>query len=84
MTKKISSAQMRASRLTPMSAFDLAKSKVGATIRAGRVVDGENSATPANEAALAGALRAGVDHRRHRWRYQAFVSARTKQEQIRT
>jgi hypothetical protein len=65
MTKKISSAQMRAARaLLRWSALDLAKaSKVGvATIRRVEVVDGEIPVTLANEAALRQALEAaGVE-----------------------
>jgi hypothetical protein len=65
MTKKISSAQMRAARaLLRWSAVDLAKaSKVGvATIRRVEVVDGEIPVTLANEAALRRALEAaGVE-----------------------
>src|SRR4030088_2958273 len=65
MAKKISSAQMRAARaLLRWTALDLAKaSKVGvATIRRVEVIDGEISATPANEAALRHALEAaGVE-----------------------
>jgi hypothetical protein len=61
MTRKISSAQMRAARaLLRWTALDLAKaSKVGvATIRRVEVIDGEISATQANEAALRHALEA--------------------------
>ena len=65
MAKKMSSAQMRAARaLLRWTALDLAKaSKVGvATIRRVEVVDGEISATLANEAALRHALEAaGVE-----------------------
>ena len=65
MSRKISSAQMRAARaLLRWSALDLAKaSKVGvATIRRVEVIDGEISATTANEAALRLALEAaGVE-----------------------
>jgi hypothetical protein len=65
MIRKISSAQMRAARaLLRWTALDLAKaSKVGvATIRRVEVIDGEISATPANEAALRHALEAaGVE-----------------------
>ena len=65
MTKKISSAQMRAARaLLRWSALDLAEaSKVGvATIRRVEVVDGEIPVTLANEAALRRALEAaGVE-----------------------
>jgi hypothetical protein len=65
MTRKISSAQMRAARaLLRWTALDLAKaSKVGvATIRRVEVIDGEISATLANEAALRHALEAaGVE-----------------------
>ena len=65
MTQKISSAQMRAARaLLRWTALDLAKaSKVGvATIRRVEVIDGEISATQANEAALRHALEAaGVE-----------------------
>jgi hypothetical protein len=65
MAKKILSAQMRAARaLLRWSALDLAKaSKVGvATIRRVEVIDGEISATSANEAALRHALEtAGVE-----------------------
>ena len=65
MTRKISSAQLRAARaLVRWSALDLAKaSKVGvATIRRVEVIDGEIPATPANEAALRHALEAaGVE-----------------------
>ena len=65
MTKKISSAQMRAARaLLRWSALDLAEaSKVGvATIRRVEVVDGEIPVTLANEAALRQALEAaGVE-----------------------
>jgi hypothetical protein len=65
MVKKMSSAQMRAARaLLRWTALDLAKaSKVGvATIRRVEVVDGEISATLANEAALRHALEAaGVE-----------------------
>ena len=61
----MSSAQMRAARaLLRWTALDLAKaSKVGvATIRRVEVVDGEISATLANEAALRHALEtAGVE-----------------------
>jgi hypothetical protein len=64
MSKKISSAQMRAARaLLRWSALDLAQaSKVGvATIRRVEVVDGEIPVTIANEAALRQALEsAGV------------------------
>ena len=61
MTQKISSAQMRAARaLLRWTALDLAKaSKVGvATIRRVEVIEGEISATLANEAALRQALEA--------------------------
>jgi hypothetical protein len=65
MTRKISSAQVRAARaLLRWTALDLAKaSKVGvATIRRVEVIDGEISATLANEAALRRALEAaGVE-----------------------
>jgi hypothetical protein len=65
MSKKISSAQMRAARaLLRWSALDLAQaSKVGvATIRRVEVVDGEIPVTLANEAALRQALEsAGVE-----------------------
>jgi hypothetical protein len=65
MSRKISSAQMRAARaLLRWSALDLAKiSKVGvATIRRVEVVEGEIPVTPANEAALRRALEsAGVE-----------------------
>jgi len=65
MSKKISSAQMRAARaLVRWSALDLAKaSKVGvATIRRVEVVQGEIPVTQANEAALRQALEfAGVE-----------------------
>ena len=65
MNRKLSSAQMRAARaLLRWSALDLAKaSKVGvATIRRVEVIDGEISATLANEAALRHALEAaGVE-----------------------
>jgi hypothetical protein len=65
MSKRISSAQMRAARaLIRWSALDLAKaSKVGvATIRRVEVVDGEIPVTLANEAALRQALEAaGVE-----------------------
>ena len=65
MSKKISSAQMRAARaLLRWSALDLASaSKVGvATIRRAEVVDGEIPATLPNEAALRRALEsAGVE-----------------------
>jgi transcriptional regulator with XRE-family HTH domain len=65
MIRKISSAQIRAARaLLRWTALDLAKaSKVGvATIRRVEVIDGEISATLANEAALRGALEtAGVE-----------------------
>jgi hypothetical protein len=64
-TKKISSAQMRAARaLLRWSALDLAEaSKVGvATIRRVEVVEGEIPVTLANEAALRQALEAaGVE-----------------------
>jgi hypothetical protein len=61
MIRKISSAQIRAARaLLRWTALDLAKaSKVGvATIRRVEVIDGEISATLANEAALRHALEA--------------------------
>jgi hypothetical protein len=61
MTRRISSAQMRAARaLLRWSALDLATaSKVGvATIRRAEVVDGEIPVTLANEAALRQALEA--------------------------
>jgi hypothetical protein len=65
MSEKISGAQMRAARaLLRWSALDLAKaSKVGvATIRRVEVLDGEISATAANQAALRRALEhAGVE-----------------------
>jgi hypothetical protein len=65
MTKKISSAQMRAARaLLRWSALDLAEaSKVGvATIRRVEVVEGEIPVTLANEGALRQALEAaGVE-----------------------
>jgi hypothetical protein len=65
MSEKMSGAQMRAARaLLRWSALDLAKaSKVGvATIRRVEVVDGEISATAANQAALRRALEhAGVE-----------------------
>ncbi len=65
MSRKISSAQLRAARaLLRWSALDLASaSKVGvATIRRVEVVDGEIPATSANEAALRSALEAaGVE-----------------------
>jgi hypothetical protein len=65
MTKKISSAQMRAARaLLRWSALDLANaSKVGvATIRRVEVVEGELPVTLANEAALRQALEfAGIE-----------------------
>jgi hypothetical protein len=65
MSKKLSSAQMRAARaLLRWSAIDLAThSKVGvATIRRVEVVEGEIPVTPANEAALRKALEAaGVE-----------------------
>jgi hypothetical protein len=65
MTRKLSSAHLRAARaLLRWTALDLAKaSKVGvATIRRVEVIDGEISATPANEAALRHALEAaGVE-----------------------
>ena len=65
MTKKISSAQMRAARaLLRWSALDLAEaSKVGvATIRRVEVVEGEIPVTLANEAALRQAFEAaGVE-----------------------
>jgi hypothetical protein len=65
MSRKISSAQLRAARaLLRWTALDLAKaSKVGvATIRRVEVIDGEISATLANEAALRHALEAaGVE-----------------------
>jgi hypothetical protein len=65
MIRKISSAQMRAARaLLRWTAVDLANaSKVGvATIRRVEVVEGEISATLANEAALRQALEAaGVE-----------------------
>src|SRR5262245_38980479 len=54
-TKKISSAQMRAARaLIRWTALDLARaSKVGvATIRRAEVIDGEDPVTLANEAAI--------------------------------
>ena len=61
MSRKISSAQMRAARaLLRWTALDLATaSKVGvATIRRAEVVDGEIPVTLANEAALRHALEA--------------------------
>jgi hypothetical protein len=61
MSRRISSAQLRAARaLIRWSALDLAKaSKVGvATIRRVEVVDGEIPVTLANEAALRQALEA--------------------------
>jgi transcriptional regulator with XRE-family HTH domain len=65
MARKISSSQLRAARaLLRWSALDLAKaSKVGvATIRRIEVIEGEISATLANEAALRRALEtAGVE-----------------------
>jgi hypothetical protein len=65
MNSKISSAQLRAARaLLRWSALDLAKaSRVGvATIRRVEVMDGEISATSANQAALRHALEAaGVE-----------------------
>jgi hypothetical protein len=65
MTKKISSAQMRAGRaLLRWTAVDLAKaSKVGvATIRRAEVVEGEVPVTLANEAAIRSAFEgAGID-----------------------
>jgi hypothetical protein len=65
MSEKMLGAQMRAARaLLRWSALDLAKaSKVGvATIRRVEVVDGEISATAANQAALRRALEhAGVE-----------------------
>jgi transcriptional regulator with XRE-family HTH domain len=65
MSEKISGAQMRAARaLLRWTALDLAKaSKVGvATIRRVEVIDGEISATVANQAALRQALEyAGVE-----------------------
>jgi len=65
MSGKISGAQMRAARaLLRWTALDLAKdSKVGvATIRRVEVVDGDISATKANQAALRHALEAaGVE-----------------------
>jgi hypothetical protein len=65
MSEKISGSQMRAGRaLLRWSALDLAKaSKVGvATIRRVEVLDGEISATKANQAALRHALEAaGVE-----------------------
>ena len=65
MYEKISGAQMRAARaLLRWTALDLAKaSKVGvATIRRVEVIDGEISATAANQAALRRALEhAGVE-----------------------
>lgn len=65
MSKKISSAQLRAARaLLRWSALDLATfSKVGvATIRRVEVVEGEIPVTPANETALRKALEAaGVE-----------------------
>jgi hypothetical protein len=65
MSKKISSAQMRAARaLIRWTAIDLANaSKVGvATIRRAEVVDGEIPVTLANEAAIRHALEAaGVE-----------------------
>jgi hypothetical protein len=64
MSRKISSAQMRAARaLLRWTALDLATaSKVGvATIRRAEVVDGEIPVTLANEAALRQALEvAGI------------------------
>ena len=62
MSEGISGAQMRAGRaLLRWSALDLAKaSKVGvATIRRVEVIDGEISATKANQAALRQALEVG-------------------------
>ena len=65
MSEKISGSQMRAARaLLRWSALDLAKaSKVGvATIRRVEVIDGEISATAANQSALRRALEyAGVE-----------------------
>ena len=65
MTERISGAQMRAARaLLRWTALDLANaSKVGvATIRRVEVVDGDISATKANQAALRHALEAaGVE-----------------------
>jgi transcriptional regulator with XRE-family HTH domain len=65
MSEKISGAQMRAARaLLRWTALDLAEaSKVGvATIRRVEVIDGEISATAANQAALRRALEhAGVE-----------------------
>jgi hypothetical protein len=65
MTRKISSAQMRAARaLIRWSALDLAlASKVGvATIRRAEVVDGEIPVTAPNEAAIRRALEsAGIE-----------------------
>jgi hypothetical protein len=65
MTRKISSAQMRAARaLIRWTALDLARaSKVGvATIRRAEVVDGEIPVTLANEAAIRRAFEnAGLD-----------------------
>ena len=65
MTKKISSAQMRAARaLIRWTAVDLAcASKVGvATIRRAEVVDGQIPVTLANEAAIRRALEnAGIE-----------------------
>jgi hypothetical protein len=61
MSRKISSAQMRAARsLLRWTALDLARaSKVGvATIRRAEVVDGEIPVTLANEAAIRRALEA--------------------------
>jgi hypothetical protein len=65
MSEKISGAQMRAARaLLRWTALDLAEaSKVGvATIRRVEVIDGEISATAANQAALRRALeQAGIE-----------------------
>jgi transcriptional regulator with XRE-family HTH domain len=65
MIRKISSAQLRAARaLLRWTALDLANaSKVGvATIRRVEIIDGEITATLANEAALRHALEAaGVE-----------------------
>ena len=64
MTKKLSSAQMRAARaMLRWSALELAKaSKVGvATIRRVEVIDGEIPVTAANDAAIRAALElAGI------------------------
>jgi len=65
MTRKISSAQVRAARaMLRWSALDLAAaSKVGvATIRRVEVIDGEIPVTAANEAAIRAALEsAGIE-----------------------